>query len=329
DNQQTQFELPLYNSMGYSLPTLLRTHASLDAEIVRVLSAGEIFLIKEEVGEWLKIEFESGETGYVSAMHTMINLPDIVPSVVYNATNGYSSVFHSSGIKIPNVTGNAFYDGLSYNERLGKNMYHLPVLYPMAHKIYNAQQLALQQGDTLVIHEGYRPYDLQILVYKELTMLSDTNSQVYAGLNKSPWHIGWFIAKGVSTHQVGLAIDTSLAKVNSIEEKQIGNYFYQDITDYTEYTMPTPIHELSAEAVSLQFPISWQVSGLWSVIPMSYNMTDGAIKLRDYCTQAGLEPLASEWWHFNDLENTVKMNIAEANAYYSIKPSKCISRLPE
>lgn len=31
-------------------------------------------------------------------------------------------------------------------------------------------------------------------------------------------------------------------------------------------------------------------------------MTEGAKLLRTYCTNAGLSPLASEWWHFNDLD---------------------------
>jgi len=30
-------------------------------------------------------------------------------------------------------------------------------------------------------------------------------------------------------------------------------------------------------------------------------MTDGAILLQKYLTDAGFTPLASEWWHFNDL----------------------------
>ena len=35
----------------------------------------------------------------------MINLPDIIPSIIYDDTNSYSSLFKSSGIDIPNVTG--------------------------------------------------------------------------------------------------------------------------------------------------------------------------------------------------------------------------------
>jgi len=31
-------------------------------------------------------------------------------------------------------------------------------------------------------------------------------------------------------------------------------------------------------------------------------MTEGALRLQGYCTDAGMTPLASEWWHFNDLD---------------------------
>ena len=30
--------------------------------------------------------------------------------------------------------------------------------------------------------------------------------------------------------------------------------------------------------------------------------SEPALGLQRYCTGAGLTPLASEWWHFNDLE---------------------------
>ena len=35
--------------------------------------------------------------------------------------------------------------------------------------------------------------------------------------------------------------------------------------------------------------------------PAADTMNEAALLLRTYCTDAGLTPLASEWWHFNDL----------------------------
>ena len=36
---------------------------------------------------------------------------------------------------------------------------------------------------------------------------------------------------------------------------------------------------------------------------LSNTMTDAAILLQQYCTNNELYPLASEWWHFNDLNS--------------------------
>ncbi|ONI39982.1 hypothetical protein AN639_01490 [Candidatus Epulonipiscium fishelsonii] len=326
-NQTTRFELPINNSMGFSLiPTQLIDMPNDHSNIIKTLNTGETFLIKEEVGEWLLVELNTGEVGYISIMNTMINLPDIVPSIIYNVTNSYGSLFRSSGKEIPNVTGLGFYQGIYYNERLGKNEFILPVLYPMAQKIYNAQQLALKQGDTLIIYEGYRPYDLQNLVYEELTRLSKIDPEVMSGMKNSYWHINWFIAKGISTHQIGLAIDVSLAKINKFDVGQIGEHLYFDITAFEEYTMPSPIHELSTKAVSMKTPVAWQTPFAWQAVEISETMTEGAKKLREYCTGAGLEPLASEWWHFNDVPNTHKLG--NVPAHHSIKPQECISQTP-
>ncbi len=326
-NQTTKFELPVKNSMGFSLiPTQMVDMPSNYSNIIKTLNAGETFLIKEDSEEWLLVELETGEIGYISAMHTMINLPDVVPSIIYNVTSSYGSIFRSSQRDIPNVTGKAFYQGLHYNERLGKNSFVVPVLYPMAKKIYDAQQLALQQGDTLVIYEGYRPYDLQNLVYEELTKLSKIDPVVMAGMTNSHWNINWFIAKGVSTHQTGLAIDVSLAKINEFDLGQVGEYLYFDIKGCEEYVMPSPMHELSTKAVSMKEPVAWQTQFSWRDVELSETMTDGAKKLREYCTNAGLEPLASEWWHFNDVQNTHKLG--NVPAHHSIKPQECISQVP-
>ncbi len=326
-NATTKFELPVHNSMGYSLvETNVRTEPNNNSTILWTTSIGTTFLIKEEVDEWLLVEFENGSTGYVYKLYVLVNLPDIVPSIIYNAVNGESSIFLGAGKEIPNVTGLAFYEGLHYNARLEKDEYVLPVLYPMAEKIYAAQQLALEQGDTLVIYEGYRPYDLQNLVYQELTNLAHNDSEVSAALSVSPWHLGWFIASGVSTHQTGLAIDVSLAQINDYQVGQVGEYLYFDITDYTEYEMPTALHDLSAQAVSLAWPVSWKTSMSWADVTIANSMTEGAVKLRDYCTSGGLEPLASEWWHFNDVENY--FNLGTVYATGSIKPTSCISLAP-
>ena len=62
------------------------------------------------------------------------------------------------------------------------------------------------------------------------------------------------------------------------------------------------MHELSAAAASLSVPVSSQSRTAWQEVAAASSMNEAALLLRGYCTDAGLTPLASEWWHFNDLD---------------------------
>lgn len=328
DYNASEYELPLQNSMGISYAdTNLKSEPSSSASNIQSISAGDVFLIQEEVSEdWLRVLFEDGTEGYVLAMETLINLPDVVPSICYNLTNSYSSIFKSSGYDIPNVTGYELYNYEHYNERLGYDEYVVAVLYPMAAKICAVQQSALAENNTLVIYEAYRPYDVQMLVGEELTDLASINTEVYSGLNDGLWSIGWFIATSLSNHQKGLAIDTSLAMIVSCETRTSGEYEYIDITEYEEYAMQTDMHELSTAAVSLDSPVSWRTSGSWSTVGTASEMTTGSLILREYCVEYGLEPIASEWWHFNDVEALLEFSSSFTSQ--SLKFDECISIAP-
>ena len=142
----------------------------------------------------------------------MINLPDIIPSIIYDDTNGYSSIFRSSEIDIPNVTGKQLYDNKAYNKRLSKDEFMMPVMYEMAIKIMKAQELALKEGYSLKIYETYRPYKAQKNVSTNLSKLMNSNKTVYNGINGGGWNEGWFIAQVLSNHQKGIAMDVSLVK---------------------------------------------------------------------------------------------------------------------
>ena len=51
--------------------------------------------------------------------------------------------------------------------------------------------------------------------------------------------------------------------------------------------------------------------------PAADTMNEAALLLRTYCTDAGLTPLASEWWHFNDLDaaETANQTVNDGNYY--------------
>jgi len=295
-------ELPVMGATGYTSIALdLKTFANPDSKTIEVLEAGTAFEIVVEEGNWWLIKNDNS-TGWVQHTYCLINLPDVIPSIIYDNTNTYSSKYLSSGKSIPNITGQSLYAGKTFNMRLGKEEFIVPVLYSMSKKIFLAQKYALADGNSLIIYEGYRPYPVQQEIVSALTALANRDSEVKAGINTYPWSINWFIATGISNHQMGYAIDASLAKINSKKEMQIGEYAVIKITGYAEYEMPTEIHELSIASATFTAPFKSTLPTAWKDAVFADSMNEAAINLQTYSTKAGLTPLASEWWHFNDLD---------------------------
>lgn len=295
-------ELPVSGATGYASVRMdLKTTADAGSETILVLEAGTAFEVVEEAGDWWYVQTAT-DSGWVQHLYCFINLPDVIPSIIYDNTNTYASKFVSSGKTIPGITGVALYDGKAYNMRLGMVSDIVPVLYSMSKKIYAAQQAALADGNTLVIYEGYRPYSVQKMTVDALTTLAAADPEVMAGINTHPWDTNWFIATSVSNHQMGYAIDVTLAKITEQQEIVIGDYAATAITGYTEYTMPTTIHELSMASATFTGPVKSSSPTAWLQATLADTMNEAAILLQRYSTEAGLTPLASEWWHFNDLD---------------------------
>lgn len=297
-----ELELPVAGGTGYAATTIgLYAEPSDTAAQRAELSPGQAFVIREERGAWWQVEVNE-QTGWVKHDYCLINLPDVIPSIVYKDSNAEASLFRSSGRDIPGITGEKLYNAKSYNARFGCETYNMAVLYGMAKKLADAQAQALSDGYTLVLYEGFRPYDTQIAVAKALSALAETDETVKAGISSAPWSIRWFIATNVSNHQQGYAVDISLAQVNDTAQKTCGPYTYIRVTAYEELEMPTAMHELSSAAASLSRPVASRDATAWQQVEPASTMTDAALALRKYCTDAGLTPLASEWWHFNDLD---------------------------
>ena len=295
-------KLPVNGATGYASVRMdLKAAADAGSETISALEAGTAFEVVEEVGDWWYVQTET-ESGWVQHLYCFINLPDVIPSIIYDNTNTYASKFASSGKTIPGITGEALYDGKAYNMRLGKVSDIVPVLYSMSKKIHLAQQAALEEGNTLVIYEGYRPFFAQKLTVDALTTLAAADPEVMAGINTHPWDTNWFIATSISNHQMGYAIDVTLAKITEQQEFVIGDYTATAVTGYTEYTMPTTIHELSMASATFTGPVKSSSPTAWLQANLADTMNEAAILLQRYCTDAGLTPLASEWWHFNDLD---------------------------
>ena len=266
------------------------------------LAPGTAFTVLQEVGNYWFVR-AGDQTGWVDHRYCFINLPDVIPSIVYNATNGYSSAFVSSGKDIPGITGTALYTGTVYNARLDSYEFMMPTLYAMAKNVCQAQQAALREGNTIVLYEAFRPYEIQRAVSQELHLLTQRDAEVRAGVYSAPWSIDWFINTNTSNHQMGYAMDISLAKITKSEVAEIAGHQVVQALEYSFYTMPTPIHELSRAAATYTRPFSPTNKTLWKTATMTptFAACEPALAMQRYCTAYGLTPLASEWWHFNDL----------------------------
>ena len=323
------FELPLNGSTGFAsvaLPLYENIPTDGSAKKLATVSAGKAFCIQEENGEYFRITLVDETAGWIESKYCLINLPDILPSIVYDDTNSYSSVFRSSGYALDGITGKRLYNVKKENTRLEKEEFLMPVLYPMAKKIAQVQKDALANEDTLKIYETYRQYEVQMKVSDSLTKLMDANEIVAAGINTKPWGKSWFIATQLSNHQRGIAMDVSLAKIKQTEIRQSGNYSYKVVTEHEEYKMPSQMHELSKAAATFTSPVSSKSKTDWKKAKLAPKMTDGAKKLQQYCTEHELYPLASEWWHFNDLDAREDTKAHGSNGKYYLKD--CLSTAP-
>lgn len=307
------------------------------APVSAVLYPGTSFMVIQESGDWWQVRTENrgstgGKVGWVEHRYCLINLPDVIPSMIYNDTNSDSSVFMASYTEIPKITGKPLYNqsALCHNNRLDRDEYMMPVLYAMAKKVCKAQQNALAAGNTIVLYEGYRPYDTQMKVVNAVRGLAAVNSKVQAGISTYPWSISWFIATGVSNHQQGYAMDISLARVYKSHIEDIDGYEFVQVDEYQEYFMPTPIHELSMLACTYTAPVNMLSDTAWQSATMSAAMAknEPAKAMQGYCTLASLTPLASEWWHFNDLDAYKSTSARRSTGDYDISDCDCMSLVP-
>ena len=293
------FELPPNGATGYAVSAVTMRYDK-TKHVLATIPAGSMFIIRADDGKYLKVTYD-GTTGYINKNLAMINLPDVLPSIKYIDSNGTASLFKSSGKALENVTGQQLYTGKTYNKRLDRNEFNMPVMYTTAQKIARVQQAAMLDGNCLMIYESYRPMAVQKLVNTSLSALIKSDKTVNKNINDGRWGQSWFIAKSRSNHQLGVAIDVSLGRINSIKELAIADIRLNIPDEVQELDMPTAMHELSNKAAALAYGVDSKSSTAWMNAPFASTMTDAAKTMRGYFTNQKMTPLASEWWHFNDL----------------------------
>jgi len=308
-----RLELPIYGATGWAAArTAMRESPAANAATIMTLDPGDGFTILNESGNWWYVEVDKTIAGWVDNRACFINLPDVIPSMVYNIVNARSSIFRSSGYDIQGVSGLQLYNAWAYNPRFGREMYIAPAKYALAISLFEAQQVALENGNTLIMYEAYRPRETQATVVAGMQELLQHSYVARTHINGSGWSLGWFISTGVSNHQRGAAIDISIGTIRDYEYRRVGDFIYRHITDQRPHIMPSRMHELSPWAALFEAPRSATVTQLANgTVRLAENaQLDGVAALHQAMAGAGnaFAPLASEWWHFDHTASIATAN---------------------
>lgn len=349
------FELPVEGTHGIALVNLKLYADHTATRSSGNLLAGTAFTILREGGDRVLVSLRDGSKAWANKNDIMVNLPDLIPSMIYKNSNAEGSLMKNLGMDLEGITGRQLYQSKVYNEKLGRDEFIMPVQYQMAKKIMQAQQLAKERGVTIVLYEGFRPHDVQMAVAGALQRLAGTNPDTRSSIQKNGFNISYYISTGTSSHQMGSAVDVSLAQVNSWEDRSFHGHSVSVPASFTEFSycgivtdsadgvrfsseirygpalpedtahyMPTPIHELSYLSGTFTGPTKTYVAGAWrtalnsGAVKRAEFWTDGAQTLQDLFVAADLEPLASEWWHFNDLAAWNTANKANAAGKFEV-----------
>ncbi|MGM0241105.1 SH3 domain-containing protein [Enterococcus sp. AZ103] len=322
---QGEFELPLDGASGYASISLnVKSDVTAESTTLETLAPGTGFTVLAENNGWLQIKTDT-QTGWVQSQYALVNLPDLIPSIVYNDTNVSGSIFRTSNVDIPDITGVSLYNSKDYNDRLEQEQYIMPVLYPMTKKIMAAQQQALSENNTIILYEAFRPLSVQVNAANKVQALAAQNPTVKAGITTAPWSIDWFIVTSISNHQVGYAMDVSIGQVTETAEKTVGKYQIKQVTGYSEYAMQTPMHELSNQSALFTGPVDVLSKTAWQSASYSPSVNQYTVTLQKYMTDNGLTPLASEWWHFNDLDTLYSMTGYTGTGDYILTETKSLA----
>lgn len=349
------FELPIEGTHGIALVNLKRYPDQTGTRSSGSLPAGTAFTILREEGERVLASLQDGSTAWADKKDIMVNLPDLIPSMIYKNSNAEGSLMKNLGSDLDGITGLQLYQSKVYNKKLERDEFIMPVQYNMAKKLMRAQQLAKERGLTIVLYEGFRPHDTQMAVANALQRLARTNPDTRLSIQKNGFSISYYINTGISSHQMGSAADVSLAQVSSWEDRAFHGYYASVPASFTEFAycvivtdsadgvrfssalrygpalpeatancMPTPMHELSYLSGTFTGPTNTYAAGAWrsalnsGLVKRAEFWTEGAQTLQDIFVEADMEPLSSEWWHFNDLDAWSTANRANATGEFEV-----------
>lgn len=268
------------------------------------IEAGTALCVLELDNGMFKVRYGEGY-GYIDSNYCMINVSEFLGELcLYNITNSYDSLYAVHDLPIDAVTGEVT---LGYEDvLLNDGSYLVPLLYPTAIKLEQAALAAKEMGYSLKIYDSFRPqaatYELYNLAsvfinnYIPLSALQQLgisgtanpenpalSNTTYSALmtDNGRYVLSYFLARSISRHNQGLAMDLTLVK------------------DGTELKMQTAMHDLSWYSETRQ-------------------NTESASMLAQIMKSCGFAGLSSEWWHFQDDE--AKDNLNPAALWDGVSP---------
>lgn len=227
-----------------------------------------------------KFEVELGGTIWLRKSDVLLNIKDYIPSLDIRLPMATGAIFKMADEDIPGLTGEVFYTNPGSQD--GSEAW---LKYEPAKKLLKAQQMFLQKGYGIIVYDAYRPYQDTKFFQKAYGAYLDTKSNSF----KNEWFgkLGesWFLAQKASSHNYGVAVDISVKNLETGEE----------------LVMPAPMHTLDKRSAYYM----WQNG--------SNEASLNAKQLKKTMEEAGFTYLKSEWWHFQDNNESRSKVIRIAN----------------
>lgn len=261
---------------------------------------GTAFCVLDLENGLFRVRYQDGY-GYIDSNYCLINLSEFLGGLcLYDITNSYESLYKIHEYDIPTVTGEII---IGYEKiRLGEDQYLVPLLFPTALKLEQAALSAAEDGYALKIYDSFRPQAATFALYEQAYDFSqeaipeDELPEDYTPPETEPtepgepeatlppytyaqymtdnerYTLNYFLAKGRSRHNQGVAMDMTL------------------VSSSGELPMQTDMHDLSWYSETKQ-------NG------------KNANTLASIMKNAGFAGLVSEWWHFQDDENVKALDV--------------------
>lgn len=275
------FSATLYGATAWANQELnIRKEATMDSNIIGTIPVGSkmtILASENTNSKYIKVKYNN-LIGYVYSNFILINLPDVIPDMLYQITSASKSTASTANTAIPGITGKNLYGFTKkYNSKIDKETYYVPLLYPTAKKLQRAYNKARSEGYNLKVYDSYRPHDITISTNNYFRKLYNSNNKVKNAINYDKegnyWGPSWFLASSVSAHNKGIALDITITNSNNQELKAQTAYDTLDTSSIVKYNNTV------------------------------------SNKLRNIMLSQGFSPLESEWWHFQDNDyKTSKVN---------------------